>query len=416
MAALRLASNLILTRLLFPEAFGLMALVNVAVLAAEMSSDLGFRGSVISNRRADEPRFLDTVWTVKIVRGLLVTIAVALASPLVAAGYETPALSLLLGVSGLRIAINGFMSTSTLTLLRWVQPARRILLDLGSQAISVAATVALAIALESVWALVLGDLLLALLRAAGSHFLVPGSRNRFAWDRSAVRDVFGFGRWIWVSSVMTYLLLQGDRAVLGTMMNAGELGVYSVAFALCSMIIGTAQQLSGNLLFPVYSELAREADGSGPAKIRRTRALVLSAFLPPLCLLIVSGPSIIDVLYDDRYVEAGWMLQILAAGAIPQILVSTAERGLLAFGDSFRHMALQISSASLFVLGLACGALLGGTAGLMIGGAAARLVAYLPYWGLSRKYGFQTPLLDLMALGGAALVCGASLAALGSLP
>ena len=173
--------------------------------------------------------------------------------------------------------------------------------------------------------------------------------------------------------------------------------------------------LAGNLLFPVYTEMALKQDGSGPRRIRRARGLALLAFFPPLIVLVVGGPIVVDVLYDDRYLEAGWMLQILAAGAIPQMLVVTAERGLLAFGDSFRHMALQISSAVLVVLGLAVGATLGGTTGLMVGGSVARLVAYLPYALLSRKYGFSTPGLDLLALASGALLCGIGLAASGEL-
>lgn len=416
LAALRLASNLILTRLLFPEAFGLLALVHVAVLAAEMFSDVGFRGSVISNVRADEPRFLDTVWTIKVLRGVAVSAALALAAPAIASGFDQPLLAVLIPVTGLRLAINGMASTSLLTLLRRVQPARWVFLMVGAQAVAVVAMVGVALWLRSVWVLVLGDLVAAMVRSVASHFLVPGYRNRFAWDREAVRDVFGFGRWIWVSTMATFLLLQGDRAVLATMMTAAELGVYSIAFALCSMIVGTAQQLSGNLLFPVYSELARQAGGAGLQRIRRARGLALLCFLPPICLLVVAGPWIVDVMYDDRYIDAGLMLQILAAGAIPHLLVVTAERGLLAFGDSFRHMALQVSSAALFVVGLGLGAIVGGTIGLMVGGALARLVAYGPYAALSRRYGFGTPGLDALALAAAAAVCALGLGAMGMRP
>ena len=398
LAALRLASNLILTRLLFPEAFGYMALVNVAVLAGEMFSDLGFRGSVVSNPRANEKRFLDTVWTVKVLRGFLVSGILVLAAPAIAAGFEQPIVAGLLAVTALRIGIFGCASTSLLTLVREVQPKRHVLLMVGSQAIGTLAMIVLAFYFKSVWVLVVGDLISALTRAIGSHFIVPGYRNSFAWDRSAVSAVFGFGRWIWVSSAMTYLLSQGDRAVLGTLMDAGELGVYSIAFALCSMIVGTAQQMSGNLLFPVFSELAREGGENAISRIRKTRGLALVAFFPLLSFFIAAGPWLVDLLYDDRYSEAGWMLQLLAAGALPHVLVVSAERGLLAFGDSFRHMMLQVISASFFLVGLAVGATLGGSVGLMIGAGVARVMAYPAYAMLGRKYGFVTPGLDLLAL------------------
>lgn len=407
-AMVRLASNLILTRLLFPEAFGLMVLVKVAVQAVEFSSDLGFRGSVVQNKRSD-PRFLDSVWTVKVLRGLVVSLALGLAAPAISAHFEEPLLAFLIPVVGLRLAITGLASTSLLTLLRRVEPGKQVALLFGSQVVGVVVMVLAALWFRSVWVLVVGDLIAALARTIGSHFLIPGYRNRFAWDPDAVRDVFRFGRWIWLSSVMTGLLGLADRFILGEMMTASELGVYSLAFALASMFAGTAQQLSGNLLFPVYSSLARRGGEEGLSRIRRARATALLAFLPPLCFVVVFGPWIIELLYDDRYVEAGWMLQILAAGVIPQVLVVTAERGLLAFGDSFRHMALQVFSAGLFVMGLLIGADQGGAMGLMIGGGIGRLLSYIPYAALSRKYGFSTPALDLLALLASVLVCLAGL-------
>ena len=78
--AIRLASNLILTRLLFPEAFGMMAIVGVFLIGLAMFSDVGVGPSIMGSARGDEPDFLDTAWTIQIARGLiLLVIALALA-------------------------------------------------------------------------------------------------------------------------------------------------------------------------------------------------------------------------------------------------------------------------------------------------------------------------------------------------
>ena len=67
---LRLVSNLILTRLLFPEAFGLMALVQVFIAGLNMFSDAGIRTAIIRHTRGDDPDFLNTAWTIQIIRGM----------------------------------------------------------------------------------------------------------------------------------------------------------------------------------------------------------------------------------------------------------------------------------------------------------------------------------------------------------
>lgn len=62
--AIRLASNLILTRLLFPEAFGLMALIQVVIVGLTLFSDVGIAPSIAQSKRGDDRDFLDTAWTI----------------------------------------------------------------------------------------------------------------------------------------------------------------------------------------------------------------------------------------------------------------------------------------------------------------------------------------------------------------
>src|SRR6056297_1850851 len=68
---LRLGSNLVLTRILFPEAFGLMALVQVFIVGLQMFSDVGIQTSVIRSKRGDDPASLHTAWTFQVLRGVL---------------------------------------------------------------------------------------------------------------------------------------------------------------------------------------------------------------------------------------------------------------------------------------------------------------------------------------------------------
>ena len=72
---IRLASNLILTRLLFPEAFGMMALTMVFLQGLQMFSDVGVAPAIQQSKRGDDADFLDTAWTIQVVRGLCLWLA-----------------------------------------------------------------------------------------------------------------------------------------------------------------------------------------------------------------------------------------------------------------------------------------------------------------------------------------------------
>ncbi len=65
----RLLSNLVLTRLLYPEAFGVMALVMVVLVGLQMFSDVGIGPAISRSPRGDDPDFLNTAWTLNVFRG-----------------------------------------------------------------------------------------------------------------------------------------------------------------------------------------------------------------------------------------------------------------------------------------------------------------------------------------------------------
>ena len=115
---LRLGSNLILTRLLVPEMFGLMSLVYVFIMALNLFSDLGIGQSLIQNKRGDEPDFINTAWTLQVYRGLILWFCMLLLAWPVSQLYQKPECLWLIPVVGFGTVISGFNSTSLFTLNR----------------------------------------------------------------------------------------------------------------------------------------------------------------------------------------------------------------------------------------------------------------------------------------------------------
>ena len=98
---IRLIRNLILTRLLFPEAFGLMTLVWMVMYGLEMLSDVGLGPAIIRDPRGDDPDFLNTAWTVQAIRGAVLWGASCLIAYPMATFYSAPDLAQLIPVAGL---------------------------------------------------------------------------------------------------------------------------------------------------------------------------------------------------------------------------------------------------------------------------------------------------------------------------
>lgn len=399
---LRLGGNLVLTRLLFPEAFGLMVIVQAVIIGVQLTSDVGIRGSIIYHERGEDPAFLNTAWTLQIIRGMILWLVIAAIAWPVAAFYEKPELFVLLPIVGLYSIMDGFTSTARFTLIRRITPARQVALELGARVISLIVMIAWAMISPTIWALVAGMLAMALANTIFSHALIPGYANRLMFDRAAFRSLFSYGRWVLLSAGLSFLLSQGDRMVLGKILSSEDLGIYSIAIVFIESLLQPIQTLANSILQPLYARLTESDERR--RKIFQTRALLLAVTVPGAWVLAIFGQQIIQFLYDERYWDAGWMLRILSVGVVGGILGLTSDRAILAAGDSLSYLILQILRSILLVTGVTVGIIGAGLPGLLIGLSCARILDYIPLAFFLRRHGVWLPKLDLTVLGVSAAV------------
>lgn len=376
---LRLGGNLILTRLLTPEAFGLMALVQTFLIGLQMFSDFGVFPSIVQSQRGDDPKFLNTAWTIQAIRGGMLWLGSCLIAVPIAQFYEEPLLVWLLPVSGLTALIGGLASTKLATANRNLALRQITLLDLGTNAIALTVMIIGAWFYRSIWVLVLGGILSNILKTIASHWLLPGIQNRVAWDRSAVQEIQQFGRWIFLSTIIGFFALQGDRLILGKLLDIRFLGIYSIALGLSSMVEQIVEQINNKVLFPSYSELIRARPQDLYENLRKARLILLTLSIGFATFFVFCGPSLIDLLYDDRYQEAGWILQILAIGFLGRVISTTYGDVLMAKGETFSTMMLTIIGTVMQVISVFVGFSLAGYAGVILGLAAAEWLTYIAY-------------------------------------
>jgi O-antigen/teichoic acid export membrane protein len=329
---LRFGSNLILTRLLFPELFGLMALVNVFIMGLQLFSDIGVGPSIIQNKRGDDPVFLNTAWTIQSLRSFGIWLCcLAIAYPL-SEFYNEPRLIWLIPAVGLGSFISGFNATALFTLNRHIAVKQLAVFEMGSQLIALTVMVTWAWLVPSIWALVGGNLILSVVRMVWSHQLLPGAKNHFAWDRAAVQELFSFGRWIFLSTAMTFLASQADRLILGKLFSLELLGVYTIAFTLSDMPSQLITNVSSKVIFPTISKLVELPRAELRQKILEQRKRILFVLAAFVATLVCIGDFLVLMLYDQRYQEAAWMFPLLIFGIWPRILTLTISPSLFAVG------------------------------------------------------------------------------------
>jgi len=406
MRLLRLGSNLILTRLLFPEAFGLVAIVYALLDGLQMFSDLGVGPSVIQDRRGRDPAFLDTAWTVQVARGVVLwAIAASVAWPL-AAFYGADLLAPLIVVAGFSAVLRGLQSMSFFLLQRDLSARKLAAIEAGGEAIGSLATIAIVWAERSVWGLVIGSLVGVASRTLFSHLVTESPSHRLRWEPAARRSLYRFGRWIVLATPFTFLWNQGDRLVLGRFFSLEQLGLFAIASLLVKSLQTLNDQVTGRVLLPVYAEVGKVATPGVRKRVERIRLVLMGVFLPPLWALAIAGGRVIELLYDDRYEGAGWMLEILAAGTAVRV-ASRVGPIHLARGES--HVGL-FASAAPAVFFLATAAVLwpmAGERGLVIA-LAGTYAFHLPVeMAVARRYGIWLPRCDALGVASTLAVIGA---------
>lgn len=393
---IRFVGNIVLTRLLFPEAFGLMVLVNVVLRGLVLFSDFGLGLAVVQNPRGEEPRFYNTVWTMGIFRGILLTLIGCLLAQPAATYFGNDALVPYMRVAALEFLLSSSLSTSIHLCTRKLNLGPVVAIEILSQVVGLAVMILIAWQFRTVWALVLGGSAVGSIRLILSHSMVPGPRMKLMLDWEVVREVFHFGKWLFISTAVTFFVVSMDRLVLGRIMSEAELGVYAIAFALANMTSELLGRLANSVLLPVYSRVLESGDTRGSrSKLRKMRAFYCVGSLPLVVAMMFFGQFFIDKIYDSRWAAAGWMLQLMALGAGFSVVTSTLSPILLARGHSRQHMYWKASQLAI-LLGLV--SLLGyhfGVAGIIWAGVLARVLDYPLIRCFLRDYDLITPELDI---------------------
>lgn len=329
--AIRLAGNLILTRLLFPEAFGLMAVVGVFQAAVRMSADFGVGQSVIRSRSGEDPDFIRTAWTFNLAKSMAMYLAVlllaaglALTQGAVELGdtiYADPQLPALLMVSSLSIVISALSSMNSALSERKLLVGRMTAIGLSSRIVGLGVMILSAWLDPSVWALVHGNLATVAVSSALSHVVLPGPRMGFAWNRTHVREIWGFGKWLVGSSIATYISNSGDRLILAAFLAPLEFSLYAIARIWIDTGISILQRASRPISYAAFGEVARERPGALWRSFKKIRLVQNTASVAAFFVFLSAGPFIINFLYTKEYDSVGPLIAILS----PLLLFNTYQ-------------------------------------------------------------------------------------------
>ena len=319
---IRLGSSLILTRLLDPSAYGLIATVMVFMTFMVMLSDLGINTIVMADERGDDQEFLGTLWTMQVLRGFVLAALIAVLSLLwmhaqneswiaPSSTYANPLLPQIALLLGVWLLVGGFTSLNEPRLIRNLHQGAIARLDIACKLLTTAITLGLAFIFRSVWAIALAMVIGGMVRTLATHYYFAGPPMIFRLDWREMGRVLMLSRWVALNSLLTVLVTQSDKALLGYRFGLDTLGVYAIALGLVGAATVIVGQFSSNLGVPVIRALLERPADERQRAYYRVR-LIPDAYCVAVGIgMVLLGPLFFKIAYDPRYEIGGMFLAFL---------------------------------------------------------------------------------------------------------
>lgn len=418
---LSLARSAALTRLLLQSDFGLMGMASSLTGALGVLTATGMGGSIVAGQFKDEAqmhRHLNTVWTVEVIRGAILTLLLCGATPLVGRFYGEARLTSMLPVLALTPFIGSLGNIGLSLLTRGVEIRRTTQFALLSNIAVLGITLGLALWWRNVWALVWGQVAGSLIATGLSYFYHP-FRPRFEIDREALKTAFSFGKWMFIIGVMVYITTTVDNVFVGKLLGAKALGPYVAAYSIANLPASLVAQIFSSVFLPTFAELGRGDTSRLEAIVERVfqigAALLMLVSLP----FVLFADEVVNALFGARWAEAAAPLRILVAVGLFRGFIQMVTPLAVGLNKPEIEGKSKIAEAIIFLALIYPMTVNFGTLGAAWTGvivyAFALVTRYRGAWHLAPRAFAKLPLIVARLLGAVALGAAAGEAARGAL-
>jgi len=306
---LQFVKLIILARLLLPGDFGLFGVVALTIAIIETFTKTGFDKALIQ-RKGNTKEYLDTAWTLQLVRGLVLSLLIFFLAPLVGRFFVEPKVVSLLRVMALTVVLNGAVNIGMVYFTKELEFSRLFLYNILSSLVSFTVGVILAYQLRSVWALVWSALADSVAKCLLSY-LLHGYRPALRFKAREGRELYRFGRWIFLSGIGSFLLVQGDDLFVSKVLGLTALGLYQLAYRVSNIAATEISHTIGAVIFPAYCKLGDDTERLASAYMR-TLKLLLFATIPMSCGIILFIRGFTETILGEKWMGIVVPAQILA--------------------------------------------------------------------------------------------------------
>lgn len=347
-AGLTTITFVILSRLLAPEAFGLVALATAFTVFIELFLDQGF-GSAIVQREKLDPEHLDTAFWLNVLISILMTGGLIAASGLLGVLFEEPRLALVLRWLSITLILSGLSSTQISILQRNLAFKEFAIRSMVANAVGGIVGIIMALNGYGVWSLVGQDLAGGFVRAI-ILWRASDWRPGFKVSTQHYKELVRFGAPIVGNNALTVLMKRSDDLLIGYFLGPTLLGFYTIGYQLLLIIIRLVTEVTNSVAFPAFSRLQAQPERMRQAFYKVTQYTSVFAF-PVFIGLAVLAPELVPAVFGEKWAPSIPVMQVLALIGILQSVLFFNGSVIKASGKPSWQLGIMLLNAACSVIG-----------------------------------------------------------------
>ncbi|MFC6836723.1 lipopolysaccharide biosynthesis protein [Halomarina ordinaria] len=349
----------VMARLLSPADFGLFGIAMIALSAFKRFSRLGLDTALIQRKDENVDAYLDTAFTLQILRGIAIAAVAYLSAPFVAPFFDEPQAELLLRVLAIATLFETLYNPGRVYFEKDLAFHKQFVFSLSGTLPRVVVSIGYALFVEAtVWALAVGFIagnVVRMLTSYAIHDYRPWPR----FNRTYAGEIIGYGKWILGSSMVSFLYSEGDDIFVGRVLGSGALGAYQLAYQLSNAPATEISHTISRVAMPAYSKVQDDTAAlrEGFYRVLRLSSLVS---LPVGVGIAVVAPVFVPVFLGDGWEAMIVPMQILAGfGLLRSVRTCTSPLfnavGRPDYGAKLHALRLAVLAVAIYPLTTAFG-------------------------------------------------------------
>ncbi|RDI70457.1 lipopolysaccharide biosynthesis protein [Halopelagius longus] len=346
--ALVLVELVILGRVLGPSQYGLISMCILTIIALRRFTHLGFDEAIIQKPSENVDDYFDTIWTIRVLRGVLVAGVMFAVGPLIASLWGEPRVSEFLRLTGLVLFFVGLQNPAVVYLRKDLEFDKELVFKLSGTVVEFVIAIVLVYRYQTVWAFVIGRIAAEAMRAVVSFKLTSYS-PRFDVDVQQTKHLLGYGQWIFSAGLIGFLIGEGDDVFVGWLLGSGALAIYQMSYKISNTPATEISQVLTSVMFPAFSKLQNDIDALRETYKRTVQISSLFSFPAAFGIALVA-PEFVHLAFGEEWQSAIVVIQILAGWGLLRSVGHTSGPLLNAVGRPKTVTKIQIVKLSLIAV------------------------------------------------------------------